>query len=78
MQTQVANSCIPNGEGDMIEVYKIMNKICDSKVSKPLLNSYGDAVESIRSTRGHSKKLFKQRALLNVRKIFFSNRIVNL
>ena len=63
--------------GDMIETYKIISEIYDTKVSS-LLTLHNDQIQSNRSLRGHTKKLFKFRSKLNIRKNFYSNRIVNL
>ena len=57
--------------GDMIEVYKILHKIYDEDVSPQL-------PLSPLTLRGHSLKLFKQRALrLNLRNNFFTLRVVD-
>lgn len=58
--------------GDMIEVHKIvkgMDRIPSSKFFKPL--------ESSHSQRGQDAKFFKQRSRLDIRKYFFSQRVVN-
>ena len=58
--------------GDMIEVYKIIHNLYEQQCAPPLVRSHT-------STRGHSHKLFKQRTLtLNIRKNFFTNRVVDL
>ena len=57
---------------DLVQVYKILNDI--DKVDKDKLftmSNYG-------STRGHPKKLFKERPRLNIRANSFSNRVVNV
>eukprot|EP00794_Sanderia_malayensis_P003950 gene3950-4495_t len=56
--------------GDMILVYKILNDYidCDSSIFFMLNTS---------KTRGHGFKIFKKRSRLQVRKNFFSQRIVN-
>ena len=56
--------------GDMIQVYKILNKI--DRVEP---NEFFKMCPN--STRGHSKKLFKQRCQKDVRKFAFSQRIVD-
>ena len=54
---------------DMIDVYKMLNKIYDPDVSNFLLLN-GDVVG--RPTRGHHMKLFKRRAMgAGCKKIFF-------
>ena len=58
--------------GDMIEVYKIIHNLYEQQCAPPLVRSHT-------STRGHLHKLFKQRTLtLNIRKNFFTNRVVDL
>ena len=64
--------------GDMIEVYKILSDIYDNRVSK-FLSLHSERVhEQRRGLRGHTKKLFKERSRLDVRKNFFSNRVTEL
>ena len=55
--------------GDLIETYKILNKVCDVKVSLTLNNN--------NRTRGYPYKLIKQRSHLDLRKHFFTNRVVD-
>ena len=55
----------------MIQVYKIINNIDCVDQDKFFTMSLN------RTTRGHSKKIFKNRYRLNVRANSFSNRIVN-
>ena len=55
--------------GDMIMVFKIMKGIVD-------LNYTTFFKLNANNTRGHKLKLFKQRSQLNVRRNFFSQRIV--
>ena len=56
--------------GDMIECFKILHNIYDNEVSLKLPRADGNL-------RGHEYKLFKRRTLsLDLRKHFFSNRIV--
>ena len=56
--------------GDMIEVYKILHGSLDQSysINLPSATNY---------TRGHDLKLFKRRAVLDIRKFNFSLRIVN-
>ena len=56
---------------DLIEVFKIMNGLEGLKVEDFFELSGG------RQTRGHSKKIYKQFSRLDVRKYFFSQRIVD-
>ena len=58
--------------GDMIETYKIVHNIYDTEVSQGILQM------SNTGRRGHTKKLFKKRAEKEVRKNFFSIRIVDM
>ena len=58
--------------GDMIETFKILNNIYDSRVTNFLSNS------NFSTTRGHNFKLFVQHANFNIRKWFFSIRIVDI
>ena len=55
--------------GDMIQVYKLLNNIdhCNLRLQ----------ATSYTTTRGHSSKLQKPYARLDIRKYFFSCRIVN-
>ena len=57
--------------GDMIETYKILNNVYDKDVV-PLL-----ALNNNVKTRGNSLKLSVNRAHLNLKKIYFTSRIVN-
>ena len=57
--------------GDMIETFKILQGIYDNEVTEGLL----DLDENSR-TRGNDKKLKKHRCKLNIRKYYFTNRIV--
>ena len=59
--------------GDMIEVYKVLSGIHDERVTVGLLELQGNT-----STRGHSLKLKKQRHRLDIRKYFFTNRVVEI
>ena len=58
--------------GDMIETFKILSNIYDSRVTNFLSKS------NFSTTRGHNFKLFVQHANLNIRKWFFSIRIVDI
>ena len=60
--------------GDMIEVFKIMNNYYDSRVSSSILKLHVHA--SAVSTRGHKLKLFLPRANTELRRNFFSHRVV--
>jgi len=55
---------------DLIDMYKIINGIYNVKTE--LFFDYDQS-----SRRGHSKKLFKIRSRLDIRKFAFSNRIVD-
>ena len=57
--------------GDMIQTFKIVSGI-DRTDASHILEFREES-----TTRGHDKKIFKQRARLNVRKSAFSHRIVN-
>ena len=56
--------------GDMIETYKILNGVYDSKVAPTL-------PLAANNLRGNSMKLYKRRANLELRRNFFSLRIVD-
>ena len=56
----------------MIEVYKILSGKYDSEVSNIL------QLSNVANTRGHSKKLYKKYAGLDVRKYSFTHRIVEI
>ena len=56
--------------GDMIQVYKILNKMDRVEPEKFFITCPSN-------TRGHSKKLFKQRCKKDVRKYAFSQRVVD-
>ena len=58
--------------GDMIETFKILNNIYDSRVTNFLSKN------NFSTTRGHNFKLFVQHANFNIRKWFFSIRIVDI
>ena len=57
--------------GDMIEVFKIIKGFEDIKASTFFI--FSDGV-----TRGHPFKIYKQRCRLNIRKYFFSQRVVDI
>ena len=58
--------------GDMIQVYRIMNGLCDMDKDK-LFEMKGDQV----NLRGHALKIQKQHARLNIRKNNFTHRVVS-
>ena len=60
--------------GDMIDTYKILQGLYDSKVS----SLFTLQEQQHTRTRGHSKKIYKHHSKLNTRKHFFTNRVVNL
>lgn len=62
--------------GDMIEAYKVSTGYYDERVSD-LLAYQRDHIVNDRATRGHSQKLFKRRARLDIRKFSFPFRIVD-
>ncbi len=57
--------------GDMIEVHKIMHEIYDPQATLDLPRSTGP-------TRGHNFKLYQQRASKDIRKHYFTNRVVKI
>jgi hypothetical protein len=57
--------------GDLIEVYRIMNQI-DQINPDTMFNK-----AEYTGTRGHSQKLAKSRSHLDIRKYFFSQRVIN-
>ena len=59
--------------GDMIEVFKITSGKYDSSVCKDLFEQ-----NTTSSTRGHTKKFIKKRARLDIRKYYFTNRVIDL
>ena len=59
------------GRADVVEVYKILNKI--DLVNKEKLFQ----MAAYRSTRGHPFKLFKRRARINVRANSFSLKVID-
>ena len=62
--------------GDMIEVYKLLQGKYDNDVSN-IIKLHKDSVTR-EGTRGHSLKLFLERACTNVRKESFSLRVIRL
>ena len=59
-------------KGDMIKTFTILSNIYDSRVTNFLSKS------TFSTTRGHNFKLFIQHANINIRKWFFSIRIVDI
>lgn len=59
--------------GDIIETFKILKGIYDPRTTKELLR-----VSTNNITRGNSLKLEKTRSKLQVRRNFFTNRVVNV
>ena len=59
--------------GDLIEVYKIMTG--KEKIEK---EQFFHLADNSHGLRGHSLKIRKERARLDIRKYFFSQRIVNV
>ena len=59
--------------GDMIETFKIVTGIYDTVVSPNML-----AAGSTYATRGHDFRLQKIRARYDLRKYYFTNRVVNM
>ena len=57
--------------GDLIETYKILNGFTGTSIDNFFI------LNTDSRTRGHSKKLFKERNRLNISKYFFSNRVVS-
>ncbi len=57
--------------GDMIEVYKIIHEVYDPDAAPCLPRSLGP-------TRGHSMKLYQQRSSIDIRKHYFTNRVVKI
>jgi len=58
--------------GDLIEVYKILT--AKEKVNA---STFLQQAPTVSTLRGHSMKLFRPRARLNIRKNFFSHRVVS-
>lgn len=59
--------------GDMIETYKIMNNIYDERVTKGLFTR-----NTSERTRGHTLKINKNNCRLDIRKHYFTNRVVDV
>ena len=62
--------------GDMIEAFKITSDYYDPEIPK-ILHKHPNQNDQGLHLRGHSKKLFKKRARLDVRKFSFSHRVVD-
>lgn len=62
--------------GDMIEAYKIISGIYDQDTNS-ILKPWNSAAAK-NSSRGNSRKIFPERSRTNVRKNFFSQRVVNV
>ena len=60
--------------GDMIETFKIVTEIYDKRVTEDLLPINKS---TFHQTRGHSLKLTKNRSRLDIRKYYFTNRVVD-
>ena len=56
----------------MIEIFKIIRKICDEETVPKVTSS------SIEYTRGHQRKLLKKSVRYDIRKYYFTERIVNI
>ena len=59
--------------GDLIEVYKILTGIYDTTVTKGLFTPM-----SYHHTRGHSLKIEKHHCRLDIRRNFFTQRIIDI
>ena len=57
---------------DMVKNFKIVNGVYDRDVCEGLFK-----MQERLETRGHGKKIFKQRARLDIRKYSFCDRVVN-
>ena len=57
--------------GDMIETFKILNKYYDNTVANFLIRDTSER------TRGHSLKLQKHHCRLDIRKFYYTNRIID-
>ena len=58
--------------GDLIETFKVLNNLYDPEVSGFI------PLRKTGTTRGHSLKIFKERANLNIRKFGFPHRVVDI
>ena len=58
--------------GDMIETYKILRGIYDQDVSQDI-----SVLQDNQRTRGHNKRIFKERSRLKKRRYSFCKRVVN-
>jgi len=56
----------------MIETFKMIRKICDEETVPKVTSS------SIEYTRGHQRKLLKKSVRYDIRKYYFTERIVNM
>ncbi len=63
--------------GDMVETFKITHNKYDRNVCDGILKMYKDD-DSLRTNRGHSMKLYKQKSNKGVRQSFFSLRVVDM
>ena len=59
--------------GDMNEVFKIINGIYDHNVVTGFFE-----LNDVEHTRGHNKKLKKLSCKINIRKNYFSNRVIDV
>ena len=57
--------------GDMIEVYKVVSGKYDSAITPTLI------ISDIHKTRGNDLRLQKSRLKYNMRKFYFTNRVVD-
>ena len=64
---------VRRARGDLIEVFKILKKFEDIE-----LKSLFKLADTGYNTRGHSLKLAKSRSRLDIRKYFFSQRVIKL
>ena len=58
--------------GDMIEAFKLTSGLYDTALPSLL------EIQKNTRTRGHSKKLYQHRSNKDIRKNFFTNRIINI
>ncbi|XP_050704335.1 uncharacterized protein LOC126989767 [Eriocheir sinensis] len=71
-QLELPTLAYRRSHGDQIETFKIVTRKYDIDCTEGLFDLREDS-----TTRGNSKKIFKPRARLNVRKFSFPNRVVN-
>ena len=57
----------------MIEVYKVLNIVYDSRVTSGMFSVSGQS-----RIRGHSKTLNKYRSKIDIQKYFFTSRVVTI